>query len=537
MYNNLGASTTNATIRTDDGLTTAQIWDYLCKRSGETGDYFASAETSVDDPSGPDGIVVTKSETSAGRGHKVNFRNSSGYYGEGKRGESLFTAVADFEKNNFSEYFAYVNAYRNATAANEFTTEDNALRQEIENGDPQKLGAWLARLKTETIDMRIRDLSHSSSQFTANSKGINGLLSSDILDVNNMMMVAGQLSTLGGQPARVGMIGKQPVYKWTFGPVTEVTTSLKVSSDYQTLLRQSSTGIDYLLKGEVATLDDQIVRPYKVVNHDGNGPIGSARMPMGVLSQAITGGTAPVSIYLGGADNATNDTTKLYAKHFLGYAYTWLSGVSGEYLTTNNFAGGTAFEAEKYLMVVNPPNPGGTLVANGVGYYAYTGTTSGAGTTPDSGNTGNAIHCKRRLFSSLGTTTVAQAGVGTSDFFAGTTLGTSTGALTNIAFGAGSSWQIAYAHPVGAMVYQCNNKGVPLAFTPVYGAGGVLRPYGMHKAKRDMESEEGGFMKRTYIRSYFGTQLRKDRNDRTPSVGIVCHAVKLPHHVLPVVTA
>ena len=528
MYNNLGSPTTNSTIRTTDGLTTAQIWDYLCRRSGETGDYFASAETSVDDPSGPDGIVVTKSETSAGRGHKVNFRNSTGYYGEGKRGESLFTALADFEKNTFSEYFAYVNAYRNATAANEFTTEDNALRQEIENGDPQKLGAWLARLKTETIDMRIRDLAHASSQFTANSKGINGLLSSDILDVNNMMMVSGQLSTLGGSPARVGMIGKQPVHKWTFGPVTEVTTALKVSSDYQTLLRATNTGIDYLLKGEVATLDDQIVRPYKVVNHDGNGPIGSARLPMGLLGTAIAGGTAPLTIYFGGADNATNDTTKLYSKHFLGYAYSWLSGVTGEVLTTNNFAGGTAFEAEKYLMIVNPPNPGGTYVANGVGYYAYTG--GGTSGNPDGGNNGNKIDCKRRLFSSVGTTAVN--GI---DFIAGTTLGTATTAISTTSFGAGTAWQVAYAHPVGAMIYQCNNRGVPLAFTPVYGAGGVLRPYGITKMRRGMETEEDGFMKRTYIRSYFGTQLRKDRSGRTPSVGIVCHAVKLPHHVLPVV--
>jgi len=536
MYNNLGSPTTNSTIRTDNALSTAAIWDYLCKRSGETVDYFASAETSVDDPSGPDGIVVTKSETSAGKGHKVNFRNATGYYGEGKRGESLFTALADFEKNAFQEYSAYVNVYRNATAANEFTTEDNALRAEIENGDPQKLGAWLARLKTETIDMRIRDLTHTSSQFLANSKTIDTLVSSDILDINNMMMVSGTLATIGGNPARVGMIGKQPIYKWTFGPVTEVCTTLKMSSDYQTLLKATNTGIDYLLKGEIATLDDQIVRPYKVVNHDGNGPIGSPRMPMGSLGTAIAAGTAAVTVYLGGADNSTNDTTKLYAKHFLGYAYSWLAGVTGEVLTANNFVGGTDFSGAKYLMIVNPPNAG-THVNNGVGFYVYTGGggTAGAGTAINVGNDGNKIVCAGRLFSSAGTVSgfVAATSFGTG-FIGGSTLG--TGGISTTYTGVGTTWNIAYSHPVGAMVYQCNVKGVPLAFTPVYGAGGVLRPYGITKMRRGMESEEDGFMKRTYIRSYFGTQLRKDRANRTPSVGVICHAVKIPTAQLPTVT-
>lgn len=515
MYNNLGSPTTNATIAAGSGVTLAQIWDYKCRHHGETPDYFKDAETSEDSPSGANNLVTTKDVTSAGKGHKVNFRNSTGFYGEGKRAEALFTAVADFERTTLTEYPAYVNVYRNATAENEFTTETNAIRDEIENGIPQKLGAWLDRLKTETIDMRVRDTSHTSSQFTANAKGVNGLLSSDVLDVNNMLTVSGYLSTLGGRPAVVNK-GKEVIKKWVFGPTTEVVTTLQAQSDYQTLLRQSNTGIDYILKGEIATIGNQIVRPYEVVNHDGNGAIGSARLPMGRLSVAIAAGTAALTVYFGGTPNATNDTTKLYAKHFLGYAYTWLAGVSGEVLTYNPIIGGTDFTTKKYLMIVNGPNPGGSYVANGVGYYEYT-----------TGNNGNAITCTKRLS--------ATGGV-----FGGTntavTTFTTTGSITPTlvaTYGA----TFAEDHPVDAMIYQCNVRGVPLGFTPVYGAGGILRPYGMHRMRRGMEKEEDGFMARTYLRSYFGTQLRQDAAGRTPSVGVIAHAVKFSHHILPNVTA
>lgn len=574
--------TTVATVRAD-GLNLATLWDLNCRRHGETGDYFEHAETAHDDPDGPNGLVVTKSETAAGRGQKVNFRTTTGFYGEGKKGEALFTATADYEKNSFNEYSAYVNCYRNASSANEFTGEQEALRDELENGIPQKLGAWRDRLKTELIDMRVRDTAHADSLFTSNSRGVNGLLSADILDVNNMMMVTGNLSTKGGKPARTGLVKGQPINRWVWGPVMEVTTALKVSDDYQTLLRTTEQGLNHLLDGSIATLDNQIVRPYEVVQHDGNGPIGSARLPMGKLSTALNGavftasfsgttmtvtatasgtiavgqtvqisttqgvanvlitvdagggtwtiaptagtiasGTAVSSlaataavVKLGGALNATNDTTKMYAKHFMGYAYTWLASTTGEFLASNPFLGGADFTAAKYLMIVNPPNPPAGYTPNGVGFYKYT-----------TGNDGNLITTTASLASNTSGVAVATFGTGSIT----TTLMASSGTSAGATF--------ANAHPVDAMVYQCNIKGVPLAFTPVYGAGGILRPMGRYgrSGKRVTEMENGEHLTSTYLSFYAGTQLRKDNLLRTPSVGCIAHAVKFAHHSLPNVT-
>lgn len=577
--------TTIATVRAD-GLNLATLWDLNCRRHGETGDYFEDAETAHDDPDGPNGLIVTKSETAAGRGQKVQFRTTTGFYGEGKRGEALFTATADYERNIFNEYSAYVNCYRNASSTNEFTGEQEALREELEMGVPQKLGAWRDRLKTELVDMRVRDTAHADSLFTANSRGINGLLSADILDVQNMMMVAGNLSTKGGRPARTGLVKGQPVNRWVWGPVTEVCTTLKMSSDYQTLMRTTEQGMTNLLSGSIATLDDQIVRPYAVVQHDGNGPIGSARLPMGKVSTALNGAifTAAISgttmtvsavtsgtlavgqtiqvngssgvaantvitalgtgsggmgtytvasqtvssqlmvsssvaagpvVYLGGALNATNDTTKLYAKHFLGYGYTWLAGVTGEVLTANPFLSSSDFTPTKYIMVVNPPNPPSGYTPNGVGFYSYT-----------TGNNGNAITCVNQLASAASGAAVATFG---------------TGSVTTTLMAAGSTSAgatFANAHPVDAMVYQCNIKGVPLAFTPLYGSGGILRPMGRYgrTGKRVTEKENGEHLTSTYLSFYTGTQLRKDNLLRTPNVGCIAHAVKFAHHSLPNVT-
>jgi len=506
-FNPINSPTTLATL--SGQVTLPQIWDLKCRKSRETNNYFESAETSIDDPEGPNALVITKSETTAGNGQQVNFRTTSGFYGEGKRGESLFTAVEDFEKNNYGEYSAYVGVYRNATSGNEFTNEEAALRDEMLTGAPEKLGMWLGRLMTETIDLRVRDKSHATSLFTANSRSFNNIYSADILDLNNMLKVASQMSTLGGKPARVGTANGQPVNKYVWGPVTEVATSLKTSSDYQSLLKYSNTGIDYMLKGEIATLDNQIVRPYEVVNHDGYGPIGSARFPMGYLGVAIAAGTAAVEIKFG--PGGGTDTTILYAKNFLGYAYNWVPDRTTEVLAANPIVGGADFTTAKYVMIVNPPNSESPYVSNGMCIYKYT-----------TGNNGNKITTTERLGSAtFNGTRVANFGTGST-----------TAALIDANGGIFTD-----THPVGATVYQCNIKGVPLAFTPCYGAGGILRPYGLFKQRRDKESKEGGFTNQVFLRSYFGTQLRYDRLSRTPGVATITHAVNLPQHILPTMTS
>jgi len=508
QYTPINSPTTIATI-TGQGVTLPQIWDLKCRKSRETTNYFESAETSIDDPEGPNALVITKNETSAGVGQQVNFRTKSGYYGEGKRGENLFTAVEDFQKNDYGQYSAYVGVYRNATSWNEFTTEETALRDEIGNGAPEALGGWLGRLMTETIDLRVRDKAHATSLFTANSRAFNNIYSADILDLNNMLKVASQMSTLGGKPARVGKVNGQPVNKYVWGPVTEVATSLKTSSDYQALLKYSNTGIDYMLKGEIATLDNQIVRPYEVVNHDGYGPIGSARFPMGYLGVAIAAGTATFDVKFG--PGGGTDTEILYAKNFFGYAYNWVPNRATEVLAANPIIGGADFTTTKYLLIVNPPNAESPYVPNGCCVYEYT-----------TGNNGNKIEILRRLGAS------GAGGARVLNFGTGST----TAALINANGGTFTD-----THPVGATVYQCNIKGVPLAFTPCYGAGGILRPYGLFKQRRDKETKEGGFVYQAFLRSYFGTQLAYDRLNRTPGVATIAHAVSLPQHQLPVMTS
>ncbi len=92
-------------------------------------------------------------------------------------------------------------------------------------------------------------------------------------------------------------------------------------------------------------------------------------------------------------------------------------------------------------------------------------------------------------------------------------------------------------HGLNSLVIPCNVKGVPLGRSFMLGRAAALRGYGKHRAKRDTELAEGGFLQRTYLRSYFGQQLRYDRAARVPGVSVLEHSLHYPHLGLPVVTS
>jgi hypothetical protein len=87
----------------------------------------------------------------------------------------------------------------------------------------------------------------------------------------------------------------------------------------------------------------------------------------------------------------------------------------------------------------------------------------------------------------------------------------------------------------GALIIPANAKGVPIGHTMVLGAGGIVRGYGMWRAKRTQETDNGEFLKRTYITSVFGQSLRYDRKDRVPAVMLLTTALKRPGITLPTI--
>jgi hypothetical protein len=86
-----------------------------------------------------------------------------------------------------------------------------------------------------------------------------------------------------------------------------------------------------------------------------------------------------------------------------------------------------------------------------------------------------------------------------------------------------------------ALIIPCNRKGVPFGHTMVLGAGAIVRCYGSMRNERTEESENGGFLKRTYITSVFGQSLRTDRKGRVPAAILLTTAIKRPGIILPTI--
>lgn len=482
-------------------LTAPQLWQKLVDRFEQTNDYFQSLESSEDRP---DGVVVAKTELSAGKGHTLNIRVRSGYYHEPKMADELFTTAADFETEKFGEYQLAIEVYRNAAANYEITEEKYALRDELKANMPEELGAWMGRQKSELVFMNLREKLNAENILFSNQKTMATLKSADILNWNNIVIAGGVLKRLGGTPARMGRTqnGGAPVMRYLVAASSDTLMNLELDSTYQSLLNATEKGITYQFSGEFSDVRGHIIRPYNPIDHDGQGAIASPLNPKAYLSAAVTAGTAVFDILGGGVAAAATDTATKFFKYFLGHAYRF---TAADTLAANKVVGTTAdFTPVKYVLIVNPPNA--PTDPGKIGMYSYT-----------TGNNGNKITIVERLGSAASVARV-------------TTLGS---VVWNTGVWSGKHTDV---HPIGALVIQCNAFGTPIGFTPILGRSVILRGYGKYRNKRGQESEEDGFVNRCYIRSYMGHKIRQDRLARCPGVALLVHAVTYPDQPLPTVT-
>ena len=475
-------------------LTPPTIWQKQVEHFIENTDFYAPVEGS-----GANSIIRAKSDLTAGMGQKLKIRVESGFSNEPHFGDETFANDVDFEEALFSEYDLTIDVLRHATSFTERAEEIVGLRNEIRDGVPRKLGEWLGRRKTEELDMMFTNLIPDDNRFYAGiGKTSATLLTADGLGFNTIMNVAASMQTLGGQTGKLGTFSRDKSVAEGFAIIG--------CSDACTILRQDSTYVDYqksagirgdmnpLFRGHVSMIDGHAVVDRRIIDSDAEGAIGSPMNPKAQLGVAITADTTAFDIKGGGNATSAAKTQKKFFKYFAGYAY--------------KFATGSTFSpasATRYLLIVNPPNA--ATDPNKIGMYAYT-----------TGNDGNKITITARLGSAASGVRVTTLGDVTWD------TGVWSGKHTAV-------------HGLGSLIIPCNAKGVPLGRSFLLGRAAALRGYGKHRAKRDTELAEGGFLQRTYLRSYFGQQLRYDRAGRVPGVAVIEHSLAYPYLPLPVVTA
>lgn len=465
-----------------------EIWE-------QSTDFFAKLEGS-----GASSLIWTETDTSKGDGQTIRFTNMSGFYGEPHVGEALFPTPQDFETIQIGEYDLTVDFFRWGTRFTQRMEEFMGVRNQIVRGLPDEIGKWLGRQKTEKLLMMFRLQLPAANLIYANGKTRDTLTSADTLSYNGIVGMGAQLAPLGGTPAKVGMVNGTEVFRNVVVATTDALYSLETDSNYRTILASTrdEAAAKMLFSGGYTDIRGNIIAKYNPINHDGVGAIGSPMNAQALLGNAITAGTASVTVTGGGNPTAAALTQILFFKFFSNFAYIFSESVTA------------AQDANvHYLMIVNGPND--SVAPNGIGMYRYT-----------TGNNGNQVVCN----AVLGPVNVGQAHT---TFNGGDGAG---GVTWNTGPLAGRSTQ---HHDQGSRVFQCNALGQVIGDSLMLMRGAAYRGYGMFRNQRSMQIHEGGFVKDMFVTSVFGQTPRLDRLGRAPAVLRQRHALNFAGVPLPIV--
>ncbi len=501
---------TGPNIAANDSKAVRELWQKTVDMYEETNDFWADFEGS-----GPDAVIQTITDLSKGAGQTINFTSKSGFYAEPKFGNSRFNDSSDYEDMRTNTDSLRVGWFRHGSEIDEHTEEYLGLRGELSAGIPEMQGEWLGRTKSERIFMMLREKTAAENRLSIKSS----------LNFNTIILAGQTMKRWGGRPAMMGTgPNGQRVKKFLVVGVEDALTSLKLDSDYVERLKLGAErGLtNAIFNGGFTDVDGHVIRPYEAIEHDGYGAIGSPMNPMGRLAIAMraptagnnaniittTAGYTALSggignnnvIVLGGSDYDANNKLIKPSKWFPNYAYQF-----SEYET--KVAGTDPF----WVAVVNPPD------ANGIKKFGLYECTT---------NDGVALQVtKVWVASGDAHATGTGAPVKVANF--------NISGYTNPAFNTNFHTTV---HPVGSEVVLVDPDGVARFDSVILGAGAARRGYGKHRNKRAMETAEGDFVMRRWVKSVFGQELRKDRHDRARGVTLIRHRGQYSNMPLPTPT-
>jgi hypothetical protein len=463
-----------------------QLWSRVADIFEKNEDPFQTME------GGPEGVIETITDTSKGKGHKINFGIRGRIFNKPKLGEERFTATTDYAKVTLGNDTLTVDFVRNASSESLRAEQHMGMVGELLHYVPQMLGEWMGWYKSKHTQMTILHKINPENIVLADATGaghtdVNDLTSNDVPSWNEFVDMAAMLEPLGGTAA---MVGTDEMGNSIFGTCNVLTVpaiqALKKDSTYIQNLQQAGErgSKNKLFDGGLTMLDGHCFKKFKAVDHADEGPIGCPLTPKAMLGVAIASGTAAVDIKGGGSAANAALTHIEYMEDFPLHDYRFrvddvLSG-------TADFWGISANSDKFYVVIVNPKT-----AATDPGKY---------GMYRVSANDGHKLTTDLRLAAAISGT-------------AHTTVG-------DITWDANIHTDV---HPVGSLVYLANSHAIPLMATPMLLNRALRRGYGMERNKRTEDKDEGGFGLYTYIRTVFGQEPRKDRSGRVPGIGVLIH--------------
>ena len=446
--------------------------------------------------------VVNNPSLQAGAGLKFRITSRAGYYGRGKSGDQLFNVEADFEKDIINNNEFSADFLRNATSINDRTDEFMGMQGELASGQTEELGKWMGREKSARAGMQFVLRGGPDNLLIGGGKSAEGdLLTADGLLFDDILYMGQALKPMGGAPCAIATVNGSPVFKYCVVGTTPGLFSLKQDPNYQDKLEQAAPREKYdenpLWTGGYMDIDGHRITEFNPIDGDGEAWSGSWFNAKAYTGAAITAGTTTFAIKGGGSAAAAANTNIDFFRFFPNFAF--------EFLPNDVYVPGSTVQ---YLLIVAPrgavtadnPHPGG------IGMYSYT-----------TGNNGMQITIVNRLGP-------ANAGAMVS------TLG-------DVTWNTGV-WATFHSEnfPIGSTVVLCNEKGVPIGATVMFGKMVMLRGYGKDRNRRGQWYVDD-FVTRKYIRTTFGQVLRKNVSNKYPGFVRLRHALRYPELRLPVVTS
>lgn len=372
------------------------------------------------------------------RGDTIHMTTEAPLGGAGVQGDS--TRVGNEEKSRHNVYSFTVGMKWHGTAVTKLAKAQTVPGQAFDKNASLKLAEWLAWQQGWDIEMELRDKLHGSNTVYANGRlSIDSLGTADFLTGYDITRSNILLSTNQGKPIRqVKDNSGAPRKQYVLVSTDRALEKWKLQSSYQSLLAKAQPRGDGnpLFNGSLPDWFGNIIFEYSVEFGTQYGPIGCGSVPVAVLGEAIAANNTAPTIKGGGNATGAALTGPQYFAAFRNAAYT---GFEGEKIAVDS-------STRRYWMIWNTSGSD----AGKFGFYSGTA------------NNGNQLTADERLRSSA----------------SGGAVTTLTGSTITWNSAPWTSTYLTDAHPVGSLIFECNSKGVPFAYSWLMGSEALISGYG-----------------------------------------------------------
>lgn len=444
-------------------------------------------------------------DLSKGAGHTMYFRAAADYDKEVLRGENLFLAPEQFERESMLAYALVVERSRSAHSISDHAEPHLGIVGEITKGIDLRMGDRWGRKRDEDIDMMfLLKTPASNIGFARGRAGFGGLRIGDTLRHEDITSARYALARI----AKPCMVKKDSqgnkISNFLFHSPSDALYGLRNDLINNGILTDADVrgAGNHTFKGGWLELDGQTIEERHVLDASTKGPWGCPLTPRaslgrGLIDGVVTsgdGGPAVVNgteVWGGHHPEWTKELYYLPMKHFPGWGYEWgYSLAAHDYSTA---VANTPGKAPKYALIYNR-----------------------AGT--DKGKFGmveyNTIESVYGRY--LNVTKYLRSANGGAQSRGYAQVG-------NVIWDADKNTTTHDAS--SAMVIPCTENGVPFAYNLVLGAGAAMCGYGETRNKREQE-RFNGLVTRRYLDNVHGQALRYDAAFRVPGLMVIVSAIQ-----------